>query len=41
MAKELVNLSNKLEILQDQSKEFPQLQENYDVRFITFIVSKI
>ncbi|RNA32793.1 TATA element modulatory factor isoform X1, partial [Brachionus plicatilis] len=30
MAKEMVNLSNKLEILQDQTKEYPQLQDNYD-----------
>ncbi|CAF0737533.1 unnamed protein product [Brachionus calyciflorus] len=30
MAKELVNLSNKLELLQEQSKEFPELKDNYD-----------
>lgn len=31
MAKELVNLSNKLELLQEQSKEYPQLKDNYEV----------
>jgi predicted nuclease with TOPRIM domain len=34
MAKELVNLSNKLETLQEQLKEFPHLQEKYNVKFL-------
>jgi hypothetical protein len=31
MAKELVNLSNKLEFMQQQLREYPSLQENYKV----------
>lgn len=31
MAKEMVNLSNKLENMQDKLKEYPQLEEKYKV----------
>lgn len=41
MAKELVNLSNKLETLEQQLKEYPKLQDKYNViqliRVILFI----
>jgi hypothetical protein len=34
MAKEMVNLSNKLENMQDKLKEYPQLEEKYKVIYI-------
>ena len=37
MAKEMVNLTNKLENINDQLKEYPQLQENYEVILRTII----
>ena len=33
MAKELVNLSNKLENMQNQLKDYPSLQEKFNVIF--------
>jgi len=33
MAKELITLSNKMEYMQQQLKEYPSLQENFNVLF--------
>ena len=41
MAKELVNLSNKLETLQGQLKEFPHLQEKHNVNLIKIFLDKL
>ena len=38
MAKELVNLSNKLDTLQQQLKDYPQLQEKYNVSIFKFFL---
>jgi hypothetical protein len=32
MAKELVNLSNKLDNMQDRLKEYPELQDKFNVK---------
>ncbi len=37
MAKELVNLSNKLDNMQDRLKEYPELQDKYNVIFVVVI----
>jgi predicted nuclease with TOPRIM domain len=39
MAKELVNLSNKLDTLQEQLKEFPQLQDKHNVSSMIFMTA--
>ena len=36
MAKELVTLSNKMDYMQQQLREYPSLQENFNVHFFSF-----
>ena len=38
MAREMVNLSNKLENIKEQLLEHPQLVDNYNVKFIFYLM---